>query len=80
MNRFFIATVTAMVAALFASPATAYADPPPPPANCDQDSADSACQPRHHRKFCGFVYAFPIRCHHHDDSIPSGDPPPPAGP
>jgi hypothetical protein len=50
------------MAALVAAPATAHADPPPPPANCDQTSGDADCQPQHHRKFCGFVIAFPIMC------------------
>jgi hypothetical protein len=71
-TKLFVATTLA--AELTASPATAYADPPPPPANCDQSSADPDCQPQHHRKMCGFVIAFPIYCRRHD---PSGDAPPP---
>jgi hypothetical protein len=66
-----------LAASLTVMPAPAHADPPPPPANCDQNSGnDPDCQPQHHRKFCGYVKSFALKCHHHPD--PDQDPPPPA--
>jgi hypothetical protein len=68
MNWIKLSVATTLAAALIASPATAYADPEPPPlpAGCAPDSADPACQPPPppppHRYLCGLIKGTPIYC------------------